>query len=254
MKENTNMKRFVAATVTALTLALPAAALDLNSMTDAERTAFRAEVRAYLLDNPDVIMEAVAVLEQRQAANQEQSDVDLVRVNAEELFNDGYSWTGGNPHGDITLVEFTDYRCGYCRKAHGEVAELIKSDGNIRFILKEYPILGEASVMTARFAIASKQVAGDEAYHNVHDALMTFNGEVNEVTLRRIADGLALDSDAIIAKMDSEDVTAVIAANHALGARMQINGTPSFVMNEQMLRGYLPLESMQQVVAEIRSK
>lgn len=248
------MKRFVTASVAAITLALPVAALDLSAMDDKDRTAFRAEVRAYLMDNPEVIMEAVAVLEQRETAQKDKLDVDLVKINAQDLFEDGHSWSGGNPEGDITLVEFTDYRCGYCRKAHAEVAKLVKSDGNIRFVLKEYPILGDASVITARFAIATKQIAGDEAYHNVHDALMTFNGEPNPVTLRRIGDGLGLDSDAIMAAMESDEVTAVLAANHALGARMQINGTPSFVMNDQMLRGYLPLDAMRQVAAELRNK
>lgn len=246
------MKRLFAAALAALTFTTAAHALDITAMNDAERAAFRAEVRAYLLDNPGVIMEAVAVLEQRQAAAQDQSDVDLVQANADDLFNDGYSWVGGNPHGDITLVEFTDYRCGYCRRAYEEVNELIASDGNIRFILKEYPILGEASTLSARFAIATQQIAGQDAYHDVHNALMTFNGDINETTLRRIGDGLGLDSDAILAGMDSDTVSGVIAANHALAARMQITGTPTFVMNDVMLRGYVPLDGMRQVVAEVR--
>jgi len=249
------MKRLfaiVAALMLALTFTSTAQALDITAMNADERTAFRAEIRAYLLDNPEVIMEAVAVLEQRQAEDQDQSDVDLVRVNAEDIFNDGYSWVGGNLDGDITLVEFTDYRCGYCRRAHDEVAELIASDGNIKFILKEFPILGEASMMSARFAIATKQLAGDAAYHDINNALMTFTGDVSETTLRRLGDGLGLDSDAIIAAMDSDEVSAVIAANHALAGRMQITGTPTFIMNDTMIRGYVPLDGMRQIAAEVR--
>ncbi len=246
------MKRLLVAAIAVFTLTTSAFALDITAMNDDERVAFRAEVRAYLLDNPDVIMEAVAVLEQRQAANQDQADVDLVRANADDLFNDGYSWVGGNLEGDIVMVEFTDYRCGYCRRAHDEVAELIASDGNIKFILKEYPILGEASTMSARFAIATQQVLGQDAYYNVQNALMTFNGDVTETTLRRLGEGLGLDADAILAGMDADSVTAVIAANHALAARMQITGTPTFVMNEIMVRGYVPLDGMRQIVSEIR--
>ncbi len=245
-------------TATALSLGLgmglPGYALDLESLSANERTLLHAEIRAYLLENPEVIMEAVAVLEERQAVGQAQADVDLVRVNAEALFNDERDWVGGNPEGDITLVEFLDYRCSFCRRAHDEVAGLLAADGNIRFVVKEFPILGAESVLASRFALATRQVAGDDAYEAVHDALMTYNGAINAAGLTRLADTLELDANAILATMDSDAVTEVIAANHALGQRMQINGTPSFVMGDQMLRGYLPQDAMQQIADEIRSQ
>lgn len=231
---------------------LPAQALDLKDMSAAEREAFQAEIRAYLLENPEVIMEAVAVLEQRQAQEQAQADVDLVKANADALFSDDRSWSGGNPEGDITLVEFMDYRCGYCRRAFPEVETLVELDGNIRVIVKEFPILGEQSMLAARFAIATLQKAGDDAYKQVHDALMTFNGDITETALRRLGDGFGLEVETIIGHMDSDAVTDVIAANHALAQRMNISGTPSFVMGDQMLRGYVPLEAMQQIAADIR--
>ncbi len=245
---------FVSATALALGLALPAQALDLDSMTDAERAAFRDEVRAYLMENPEVIMEAVAVLEQREADAQAQSDKDLVAANADALFDDGHSWVGGNPDGDITLVEFLDYRCGYCKRAHPEVTNLLKEDGNIRFIVKEFPILGEQSVTASRFAIATQQVAGDDAYHAVSEALMAYSGDITEPALRRMAEPLDLPVDDIIAAMGSEEVTAVIEENHALGRALQISGTPSFVMENQMLRGYVPQEEMEMIADEIRNE
>lgn len=249
------MIRFAAPALTALALmATPVQAIDLTSMSDAERTAFRAEVRAYLLDNPEIIIEAVNLLEKRQADTKAQDDLTLVAMNADELFEDGYSWVGGNPDGDITLVEFLDYRCGYCRRAMPEVEKLITADGNIRLIVKELPILGENSMISSRFAVATKQVAGADAYKNVHDALMVLKGDASDVSLRRVADGLGLDTDAIMAQMDSADVTAEIAATHALAQRLQINGTPSFVLHDEMLRGYLPAEQMAAIVAEKRKK
>jgi protein-disulfide isomerase len=137
---------------------------DLQSMTPDQREAFGEAVRDYLMENPQVIMEAVAVLEQRESQQQAEADVALVNSNAEALFDDGFSWVGGNPDGDVTIVEFIDYRCGYCRRAHPEVEELVASDGNIRLIVKEFPILGEASLVSSRFAVATHLVAGDEAY------------------------------------------------------------------------------------------
>jgi len=239
--------------VTALTFAAtPLLAFDPAAMSDSEREAFRAEVRAYLLDNPEVIMEAVALMQQKQADAQDQADLELVQIHADALFDDGYSWVGGNPDGDITLVEFMDYRCGYCRKAVPEVASLLESDGNIRLIVKEFPILGEASVAASRFAIATKQIAGDEAYAQVHDALLAFNGEVSDVALRRLGEGLGLETDEIIDHMNSDEVTEVIAKNHQLAKALEISGTPTFVLQDELLRGFLPANQMAQIIAEKR--
>lgn len=234
-------------------IAGPAQALDLNAMSDAERAEFGAQVREYLLENPEVILEAINILEQRNAAAEAAADKDLVAANVDELFNDGYSWVGGNPDGDITLVEFMDYRCGYCRRAVPEVTQLLEADGNIRLVIKEFPILGDASVLSSRFAVATKHVAGDDAYKQVHDALLEFTGEPSEVTLRRISDGLGLDSDAIIAAMDSDQVTDEITRTRALAQRMQISGTPSFVLGTEMLRGFLPADQMQQIADGVRA-
>lgn len=242
-----------AATI-ALALALPQAApaFDLTAMTEAEREAFRAEVRSYLLDNPEVLMEAIGVLEQRQAEAQAANDSAMVRANAADLYEAGHDWIGGNPEGDVTLVEFLDYRCGYCKRAHPEVAELLASDGNIRLIVKEFPILGEQSLMASRFAIALKQVAGDAAYGEASDALMTMRGDVTHDSLTAIAEGVGADPDEVFVQMESPEVDAVIAANHALAQRLEINGTPSFVLGDQLLRGYLPLETMRALVEDAR--
>ncbi len=223
-------------------------AADLTDMSDAERTAFRDEVRAYLLENPEVIMEAVALLEQRQAEAEAQADFSLVAANADALFNDGYSWVGGNPEGDITLVEFMDYRCGYCRRAVPEVEKLLKADGNIRLVIKEFPILGDASMLASRFAIATKQAAGDDAYKQVHDALIEFRGDISDVTLRRLADGLGLNTDEIMAQMDSPTVSDEITRTRALAQQLRISGTPTFVLEDELLRGYLPADQMEILV------
>lgn len=233
--------------------ALPAAALDLDNLSDAERAAFRAEVRAYLLENPGIIMEAVDVLEKQQQAAAAAHDLSLVKNNRDAIFNDGYSYVGGNLEGDITLVEFVDYRCGYCRKAHDEVQKLVETDGNIRIIYKEFPILGEDSLTSSRFAIAVKQVAGNDAYKLIHDALIAFTGDVNETSLSRLSDAFGFDTDAILAQMQSDSVTAEIAATRALAQELTISGTPTFVLEDQLLRGYIPLAGMQSLVAEKRA-
>lgn len=252
------MRTFLAAAATALAmtfaLAPPAAAFDPAAMSDTERSAFRAEVRAYLLENPEVLMEAIEVLDERHQAQQAQEDLSILRQNAAALNADPDSWVGGNPEGDITVVEFVDYRCGYCRRAFEEVKELVESDGNIRLVMKEYPILGEDSVASSRFAVAVLQLEGGEAYEAVHEALLSLRGSPEHEALAAIADDLGLNAAALLAHMESADVERVIATNRALGQRLAINGTPTFVIHETMVRGYVPLDGMRQIVAGQRGK
>lgn len=240
--------------LSAAMIATPLAADGLTDMTEAERAAFRTEVRAYLLDNPEVLMEAIAVLESRQAETEAMRDQSMVLSNADALFNSEFDWNGGNPEGDLVLVEFMDYRCGYCRRAFPEVEELLENDGNIRFVVKEYPILGEQSVLASRFAISTRVNLGDDAYEAVHNALMVFRGDITEASLARLAETLNLDGETILAGIDSPDVDEVLAANMALGQQMQISGTPSFVMGDQLLRGYLPYAQMAALAEEIRAE
>ena len=224
-----------------------------QGLTDAERTDFRAEVRAYLLENPEVLMEAIAVLESRQAEAETTRDERLATLNADALVNDGFSYEGGNLDGDITIVEFIDYRCSFCRRAHPEVAELISSDGNIRIITKEFPILGEQSVLASQFAVATKIVAGDAAYKQVSDALINLRSDVTPASLSSLASAFDLDTDAIFAEMESPAVQQVLANNRALGERMQISGTPTFVFGDQMVRGYVDLTQMRAIVEAERA-
>ena len=225
-----------------------------DAMTDAEREAFRAEVRAYLLENPEVLVEAMDVLQQRQDAAQAAQEKQVLTDNHDAIFNDGVSWIGGNPDGDVTVVEFLDYRCGYCRKAWQEVDELVNSDGNIRFVMKEFPILGEQSVISSRFAIAVHQLHGDEAYRTTHDALISLRADATPESLERLAGDLGYDWEPLKAKMDAPEVTAVIEANHALAQKLQISGTPTFVVDGQLVRGYVPLDGMRQIIAQERAK
>jgi protein-disulfide isomerase len=232
----------------------PVLAGGLGDMTDAERQAFRAEVRNYLVENPEVLVEAMNELQARQDKAAAANDEQLLVTYKDDIYADSHSWVGGNPQGDITVVEFMDYRCSYCRKAYSEVEDLVKNDGNIRLIFKEYPILGEDSVTSSRFAIAMLQLHGDEAYKKAHDALITLRGKPDAPTLTRLATDLGFDPQPVLAKMASPEVTQVIAQNQDLGNKMQISGTPTFVLQGAMLRGYVPLENMKQIVAEERKK
>jgi protein-disulfide isomerase len=238
-----------AALLTAL-LSLPVRA----EMTQDERAALRAEIRAYLIENPEVLVEAMDVLQAREEAAALERDALLVQTKASDIFASPNDWVGGNLQGDITLVEFMDYRCSYCRKAHDEVKELVERDGNIRYVIKEFPILGEASLLSSQFAVSIRLLHGDDAYKAAHDALITLRGEPTPETLGRLATDLGHDPAPILEKMGADEVRAILTANHALADAMEISGTPTFVLKDQMLRGYVPLEDMRGIVAEARQE
>ena len=214
-----------------------------------DRDALGDEIKAYLLANPEVIMQAVAVLEERRVVEEAQGDIDLVKAHSKALFDDGFSFVGGNPEGSITLVEFQDYRCGFCKRAHSEVQQLVAEDGDIRLIVKEFPILGPDSVMASELAIATIITQGNDAYKRLSDALMTFGGPINDAALTRIAKGALVDLDQSRAAMKDPEVRKRIDATHSLGRQMNITGTPTFVIGEKIIRGYLPKAEMAQVVA-----
>lgn len=224
-----------------------------EALSATDRDALRAEIRDYLLEHPEVLIEAMDVLQAREEAAALQRDLTMVSTHASTIFDDPNDWVGGNPNGDITLVEFMDYRCGYCRKAYDEVEELVKSDGNIRFVVKEFPILGEASLLSAQFAIAVRQLHGDPAYAAAHVALIGLRGEPTAETLTRLATDLGHDPQPILDRMGAPEVMAVIEANHALAEQMDITGTPAFVMKDGVMRGYAPLDVMRDFVAEARA-
>lgn len=245
-----------AALAAALHFAAAPALAQSAPMDDVERAAFGAEVRAYLMANPQVIFEAVAEFERRNAAAQNDMDATLVEINADAIYRDGHSWVGGNPEGDLILVEFMDYRCGFCRRAQPEILSLLGSDGNIRLVIKEFPILGPQSDVMSRFAIAALQLGGDATYAQAHERLIAYEGDFTETSARLLAAELGLDAEAVVARMGGAEVDGVIAENRALAQRLQISGTPTFVMGAgsagELLRGFMPAAEMNATAQRLR--
>lgn len=240
---------FYAATISLLSLINTPSYAEVD---DIERTQFEKQIHEYLLQNPEVIIEAIQLYQQRQEQQAQLNDQELIQRNAELIYNDKNSWAGGNLKGDITVVEFLDYRCSYCRRAHDELEELVKSDGNIRFVIKELPILGEESILAAQFALAVKNIHGDDSYKQAHDQLMQMRGPINEKSLRALASELNLNTDEVMVGMNDPLVLDTIKQNYELAQTMQIQGTPSFVVQTQMLRGYMPLDGMREVIRQER--
>ena len=221
-------------------------------MSDEERAAFRNEVRSYLLENPDVIFEAIQILEQRRALAGAEADRQLVLNNAESIFADGHSWVGGNPDGDVTVVEFIDYRCGFCKRAHPEVAEMLERDPNIRLIVKEFPILGPDSVKAGKMALAALDIAPDK-YPDLSDELMEYRGNLTEQVAYQIAGGLGFDIAELKERANSVEIDDRLNSNYQLAQALGLQGTPAFIVGTEIIRGYLPVDDMLGAVQEARA-
>lgn len=244
------MKRLLAALMLTAT---PVIAFDISAMDEQEKVAFGEAVREYLMANPQVLIESINVLEERRMADEARSDVDLVAAYRDEIFDDGHSWVGGNPDGDLTMVEFIDYRCGVCRRFNQEVHDLVEKDGNIRLILKEFPVLGDDSDMSSLFAVAVLQVAGEDAYMKAHEELMELRPGATTEALSDIARRIGVDVDQVMAALESESVMEVLRENHDLAQRMAIRGTPTFVIGDVVLRG-VPASGLTAAVQQIRAE
>lgn len=230
-------------------LAAPAA---LAEMKPEERSVLRSEIRAYLLEHPEVLMEALQVLEARRKEAAEAAALTMISDNADEIYNDGYSFVGGNPNGDITVVEFLDYNCGYCKKSHPEVKTLLELDGEIRFVVKEFPILGPTSRTAAQAAMAALRQDGGLNYARFSDALMNHRGTLTDEQIWELAAQSDLDVEKLRADAESPEIQAELQQTYELARKLQINGTPAFVIGDKMVRGYIPLDQMMQTVAEAR--
>jgi protein-disulfide isomerase len=166
------------------------------------------------------------------------------------LFDDARSPAIGNPDGDVTVVEFFDYRCPYCRRVAPDLEALIEGDPGVRVVFKEWPILGRASVKAARAALAAH---AQGHYHAVHSALMTGAIEADEGAIIAFAVSLGADGDRLRADMTSDAVTEALIANDELARALGLSGTPAFVIGDTVVPGAIPIDQMRALVAEARA-
>ena len=199
-----------------------------------------------ILENPEIIMQAVAILQQREK-ERAASGANTVRL---ELESDPNAPNLGNPEGDVTVVEFFDYNCPYCRSAGQTVQALLAADKNIRVIYREWPILGDDSVIAARAALAAREQGKYEAFHW---ALMNGEGRVTEALIFKVARDLGMDVAQLEADMVSPVVEAHIALSNALARQLDFTGTPAFIVGDKTAPGMLSLDEITTLVAEARA-
>jgi len=211
---------------------------------------FGRRVRDYLLENPEVLVEAMQRLEARQRAAEADAVETVLGARADEVFRHPASPVTGNPNGDVTLVDFFDYNCPYCRRVAPVVAEAEAADPQLRIVYKEFPILGPGSVFAAKAALAAHRQG---LYFAFHEALMQAGGRADEDSVLAVAQEIGLDVERLKADMTDPEIQAAINRNLALAEALRITGTPGFVVSKQVLRGATDLETLQSLIREARA-
>jgi protein-disulfide isomerase len=223
----------------------PAAA----EMTASQREAIEGVVHDYLMHNPDVLIEALRGAEDKLNREADSKAATVLSDRRSEIFDDPATPVGGNPRGDVTIVEFFDYRCPYCKQVLPSLQTLLKEDRQLRFIYKEMPVLGPASAVAARAALAAQRQGKYEAFHV---AMMGTKGQINEDTVYKVAASVGLDVDRLKQDMAAPDIERSLKANLALAEALNIRGTPGFIIGDHIVPGALDLDNLKGMVADAR--
>ncbi|MDP6573927.1 MAG: DsbA family protein [Rhodospirillales bacterium] len=228
----------------------PAAAGD-DTLGPDHRKAIEQVVREYLENNPEILVDALKSLREKQEAKQKERSQAALASRQSELENDPATPFGGNIKGNVTVVEFFDYQCGYCKRVRPVVEELLRGDGNIRIVFKEFPILGAPSVIAARAALAAwKQDHG--GYNKFHFALMATKGRLSEEKIMAVAAKSGLDVERLRRDMAAPEIDEALQKNFRLAEDLGIRGTPAFVIGKRLVPGAIDLKAFQKLIAEAR--
>lgn len=237
------LRRLLAPAALALTLtASPAVA----QFSDAERAEIGDIVRAYLLENPEIIFEAVDILQAREEAEELERQRTQLSTLSDDLVVLETTPILGNPAGDVTLIEFFDYNCGFCRRMVDPIAALLDQDGGVRMVMKEFPILGPDSMIAAQAALAAREQG---LYEEFHFAMMGSSGSLDEARIFELAERVGLDVELLQLDMMHPDVQSEIQSSYQLAEMLGIRGTPAFIVGDEIIPGAVSLETLQGLVA-----
>ncbi len=217
---------------------------------DAQKDEIGTIVRDYLLAHPEVLSEVSKKLEAQQREAEDQRRLAGVKDNATEIFHQDGDLVGGNPQGDVTMVEFFDYNCGWCKKGLPEVLSLINGDQKLRLVMKEFPIFGGDSDYAAKAALASRKQG---KYWQFHVALLSQEGKVTKEVVDQVAKDQGLDVAQLKKDMEDPEVIATIARNQELASKLALTGTPAFVIDSKVVPGYLPADGLAATIKEVRA-
>ncbi len=227
----------------------PAASAQAQTFSAEQRHEIEGIVKDYLLQHPDVLQDVMAELEKRQQAAEVEKHRTAVEENSKLLFSSPHQVVLGNPHGNVTMVEFFDYNCGFCRRALSDMLDLLKSDPNLKFVLKEFPVLGEGSVEAAHVAVAARmQDTTGKKYIEFHQKLLGGRGPADKARALAVARDVGFDMARIEKDMGSDEVKKTIDENMKLADVLGVSGTPSYVVGTEVVIGAVGLDALREKI------
>ena len=239
-----------AAVVPGQTLAADSSSPAPQSGMPKDRASLDQAIHDYLMAHPAVIMDALKAAQQQADAQAAEQSSRAIVAKRKELFDSPDDLVQGNPKGDVTLVEFFDYRCPYCKQVEPSLDALLKEDGKLRIVYKEFPILGEASVYATHVALAAKKQG---KYAEFHRAMMAMKGDISDDTVLNVATSLGLNMSKIKADMSAPDIDKLIDTNYSLADALNIQGTPALVIGDTLIPGVIDIDTLRKEIAAVRS-
>ncbi len=222
-----------------------------SAMSPAERKSIEGVVRDLLMKNPEIIIEAIQSMREReQREGEERAKANLVKFK-KQLLNDPDTPVGANVNGDVTIVEFFDYRCGYCKRVFPDIVNILNTDKNVRYVFKEFPILGPESVTASKAALAAWALDKTK-YMAFHKAMMGSKGGLPEGRVLDFATKAGYDAKALKTAMKDPKIDDLIAKNFELAKAFDINGTPAFIIGNEVIRGAIDLQSLRAIISKAR--
>ncbi len=240
--------RFVAtaiATILSATFAAAPIAAE-SGFTDGDKKEIRKIIREYLINNPEMVVDAIQEMRRRQQVAKLAASRKAISESEAALLHNGLDPVGGNKNGSVTLIEFFDYNCGWCKRNLSQMKAAIEADGDVRVVYKDFPILSPSSRTAAQAALAAHKQG---KYQEMHDQLMAFRGPLDESRIMVIAKKVGLDIEKLGTDMQSSEVMAKIAENLTLAQKLDIQGTPAFIVGGKLIPGFVRAE---QFIQEFR--
>lgn len=209
-------------------------------------------MRDYLVRNPEVLVEAFDALEKKRQGEQSATQKAAIAELGAELSSSPEGTVLGNPQGDVTVVEFFDYNCSFCKRAAADMESLLQNDGNVRFVLKEIPVLGAPSVGASRVSLALRKVAPDR-YGDYHRKLLAARGVVDEDKAIETAESMGVSEASLREAMAAPDIAAELENTNRMAIMLGINGTPSYVIGDEVMAGAVGLDNLKQKIDNVRN-
>jgi protein-disulfide isomerase len=239
--------RFVLGLFLILPLAAPTRADE--PLTPAQKAQVEKIIHDYFMAHPDFMVEVLHAAEEKLKAEQASDAKQAIAAKRDELLHDASAPVGGNPKGDVTIVEFFDYRCPYCKEVEPSLEALIRQDPKLRIVYKEFPVLGPTSVYASRIALAAHRQGKYAAFHK---AMMATKGEITDDVVLKVAQSVGIDVEKAKADMNAPEIDDLIKRNYALADALDIQGTPAFVIGDTLVPGATDIAKLRELIAEQR--